>query len=166
MAFRAELHRLAGRPAQALAAAEQAMSVCRETGLAFLGPFVLGVLALATDDAGTRDAALAEGEQLLAAGAVSHNELLFRRDAIEACLWSGAWDKAERHAAALEAFASREPSPWTKFVVARGRALAAHGRQGHGGSSAADLARLRSEGERLGHLGALPAIDAALAGCA
>ena len=127
---------------------------------------VLGVLALATDDKAIRQAALAEGEELLAGGAVSHNHFLFRRHAIEACLRGGAWDDAERHAAALEGYASREPSPWTKFVVDRGRALAARGRQGREETPRADLARLRDEGERLGHLGALPAIDAVIAGAA
>lgn len=163
LAFRADLHRLAGCSSQALAAAEAAMSVCRETGVTFLGPFVLGVLALASDDAGARDAALAEGEALLAAGAVSHNHLLFRRDAIEACLGGGAWDAVERHAAALEGYVSKEPSPWTGFVAARARSLAAHGRGGDDPLLKAELARLRKEGERLGHHDALPAIAAALA---
>ncbi|HEX6015352.1 MAG TPA: hypothetical protein VFY87_26845 [Geminicoccaceae bacterium] len=166
LAFRAETYRLAGRQAEALADAAEALAISRATGMAYMGPFVLGVLALATDDASARDAALAEGEELLMGGAVSHNHFLFRRDAIEACLQRGAWDDAERHAAALERYASREPSPWTDFVVARGRALTAHGRQGRERSAAADLARLRAEGERLGHLDALPAIDAALAGAA
>lgn len=162
LAFRAELHRLAGRPAQALADAREALSMGRETGMTFLGPFVLGVLALATEDAAARDAALTEAEGLLAAGSVSHNHFLFRRDAIDACLRVGGWDEAGRHAAALEDYARREPSPWTAFVVARGRALAALGRGEGGAALAAGLARLREEGEQLGHLDALPAIDAAL----
>ena len=87
-----------------------------------------GVLALTTEDATVRDTALAEGEALLAAGSISHNHLLFRRDAIEACLDAGAWDGAENHAGALEDYVRQEPSPWTDFVVARGRTLAAHGR--------------------------------------
>ena len=131
--------------------------------MAFLGPMILGALALATDDEAVRNAALAEADELLAAGSVSHNHFLFRRNAIEACLRVRAWDHAERHAAALEDYARREPSAWTGFVVARGRALAAHGRGGNGDQTlVAELLRLKEEGERLGHLDALPAIGAAL----
>jgi tetratricopeptide (TPR) repeat protein len=163
LALRAELHRLAGRRSEALADVEEALAISRETGMAFIGPVILGVLALTTEDATVLGTALAEGEALLAAGSISHNHLLFRRDAIEACLHVGAWDGAERHAGALEDYARQEPSPWTEFVVARGRALAAHGRGTDIPTLTAELKRLRSEGERLEHLGALSAIDAALA---
>ena len=162
LAFQAELHRVAGRRSEALADVEQALSISRETGMAFLGPMILGALALATDDEAARDAALAEADELLAAGSVSHNHFLFRRDAIEACLRVGAWDRAERHAAALEDYARREPSAWTGFVVARGRALAEHGRGDGGPTLMPELLGLKEEGERLGHLDALPAIEAAL----
>ena len=57
--------------------------------------------------------------------APSYNHFLFRRDAIEVCLGIAAWGCAERHAAALEDFARPEPTPWTDYIVARGRALAA-----------------------------------------
>src|SRR6516162_1541675 len=86
LVFRAELHRIAGRRAEAVANAEEAVKISRETGPAFLGPFALGALALASEDPTARQAALAEGEALLEAGAVSHNHLLFRRDAIDAYL--------------------------------------------------------------------------------
>lgn len=68
------------------------MAISRETGMAFLGPVILGVLALAKGDGTVLDATLAEADELLAAGSISHNHLLFRRDAIEACLQVGAWD--------------------------------------------------------------------------
>ena len=50
MVFRAELHRIAGRRAEAVANAEEAVKISRETGPAFLGPFALGALALASED--------------------------------------------------------------------------------------------------------------------
>jgi tetratricopeptide (TPR) repeat protein len=162
LAFQAELHRVAGRRSEALADVQQALSISRETGMAFLGPMILGALALAADDGAVRDAALAEAGGLLAAGSVSHNHFLFRRNAIEACLGVGAWDRAEQHAAALEDYARREPSTWTGFVVARGRTLAEHGRGDGGPTLMAELVRLKEEGERIGHLDALPAIEAAL----
>ena len=162
LALRAELHRLAGDRSKALADIEAALTISRETGMAFIGPVILGVLALATEDGGVRGTALAEGEALLAAGSVSHNHFLFRRDAIDACLQMGTWDAAERHAGALEDYAREEPSPWSRFVVGRGRALAAHGRGAGTATLGTELARLRSEGLLLQHLDALGAIDVAL----
>ena len=163
LVFRSELDRLAGRQAQALADAEEAVKISRETGTAFLGPFALGALALASEDPGARRAALEEGAALLAAGAVSHNHLLFGRDAIEAYLGLGDWDAAERSAAALTEYTRAEPLPFADFYIARARALMAFG---HGPAETAALAAqldaLRRDGERLGLLIALPAIETAI----
>lgn len=163
LVFQAELHRLAGRRAAALADAEEAVKISRETEPAFLGPFALGALALASDDPIVRQAALVESEALLRAGAVSHNHLLFRRDAVDACLGAGDWEGAERSAAALEEFTRSEPLPFSDFYIARARALAAHGAQrSNAASRAAELERLREEGERLGLRVALPEIVKAI----
>jgi hypothetical protein len=149
--FRAELHRLAGRQAEALANAEEAVKISRETGPAFLGPFALGALALASEDPTVHRKALAEGEALLRAGAVSHNHLLFPRDAIEAYLEAGDWEGVERSAAGLAQYTRSEPLPFSDFCVARARALAAPGGpRPNAESLTAELERLRKEGERLG----------------
>jgi hypothetical protein len=159
LVFRAELHRLAGRRADALATAEEAVKISRETGPAFLGPFALGALALASEDPIARRAALAEGEALLRAGAVSHNHLLFPRDAIESYLEAGDWEGVERSAAGLAQYTRSEPLPFADFYIARARALATHGGQRSNAESlAAELERLREEGERLGLRVALPEI--------
>jgi hypothetical protein len=60
------------------------VKISRQTSAAFLGPFALGALALASDDPTARQAALEKGDELLRTGAVSHNHLLFPRDAIDA----------------------------------------------------------------------------------
>jgi tetratricopeptide (TPR) repeat protein len=165
LVFRAELHRLAGRRSQALANAEEAVTISRETGPAFLGPFALGALALASDGPTARQAALEEGEALLEAGAVSHNHLLFRRDAIEAYLGAGDWEGVERSAAALAKYTRSEPLPFADFYIARARALAACGRsQSDTTTLAAELEGLRGEGERLGLRVALLAIEVAING--
>jgi tetratricopeptide (TPR) repeat protein len=161
LVFGAELHRLAGRRAQARADAEEAVKISRETSIAFLGPFALGALALATDDATVRQAALKEGEALLRAGVVSHNHLLFSRDAIEAYLDAGDWEGVERTAAELERYTRSEPLPFADFYIARGRALAACGR---GQPDLVTLDRLCNDGRRFGILVALPGIEAVLDG--
>ncbi|MFP3558036.1 adenylate/guanylate cyclase domain-containing protein [Paraburkholderia sp. SIMBA_049] len=162
LAYRAELHRVAGRRNEARDDIGAALAISRETGIAYMQPFYLGVVARATDDEAVFGTALAEGEALLVAGAVSHNHFLFRRDAIDACIDRGLWDAAAAHAAALEDYASREPSPFSAFVVARARALVSYGRGNRDQASLTELQRLKEEGRKLGFLYALPAIDAAL----
>jgi hypothetical protein len=162
LAFRGELSRLSGRRSDALANVSKALAICRETGMAYMGPCILAILALVTDDARVRDQALVEGQQLLDAGAPSYNHFLFRRDAIQVCLGIAAWDRAHRHVAALEDFAHPEPTPWTRYIVQRGRALAAWGRGLRDDALTTELVRLRAEGERLGLKITIPAIDTAL----
>jgi uncharacterized protein HemY len=133
--------------------------------MAYWGAIVLGWLALYTDDADERRAALAEGEAMLTAGGlVSHNYLLFYRAAIEAALNTGDWDAAERYAAALNDYTRPEPLPLIDFYIERGRALAAWGRSPRDAAAVERLERLQPEAERAGLRAALPAIEAALAG--
>ena len=163
LAFRGELKRIEGRRAEALIDVSMALTISRETGMAYIGGMILGILALAADDPQERSNALAEGEALLAAGAISHNHLHFRRDAIDACLDAGDWDGAEFHGTALEAYTRDEPLPWSDFFVARGQALAACGRGRSDAGLAAELTRLAGEGKRLAFTLSLPAIETALA---
>jgi hypothetical protein len=164
LAFRGEVQRMAGRRAEALSDVGEALTISRETGMAFIGGMILGILALAADDPQVRSDALAEGEALLAAGSISHNHLLFRRDAIDACLDAGDWRGAELHSTALETYTLEEPLPWSDFFVARGRALAACGRGRRDTALVAELARLREEGKRLAFRLSLAAVEVALAG--
>ncbi|BAN27589.1 adenylate/guanylate cyclase domain-containing protein [Caballeronia insecticola] len=162
LALRAELQRIEGRRDAALDDIEEALSISRETGMAYLGAAYLGTLARITDDAAVCERALAEGEALLVAGAVSHNHFLFRRDAIDACLDRSLWDAAAHHATAFEDYARREPSPFSAFVVARARALVAYGRGNREPSSVDQLRQLVQEGSAAGFVYAIEAINNAL----
>ncbi|BCQ28354.1 AAA family ATPase (plasmid) [Caballeronia sp. NK8] len=164
LALRAELHRVAGRRREALDDINEALSISRETGMTYLGASYLGVLARVTDDVDVFESALAEGEALLAAGAVSHNHFLFRRDAIDACIDFARWDAAAHHATALEDYARREPSPFSAFVVARARALVACGRGNRDEALSEELERLSEAGRTMGFLYALQRIDGARSG--
>jgi class 3 adenylate cyclase/tetratricopeptide (TPR) repeat protein len=163
LAFRGELKRMAGCRAEALREIGEALTISRETGMAFIGGMILGILALAADDPQVRSNALAEGEALLAAGSISHNHLHFRRDAIDACLDAGDWSGAELHSSALETYTREEPLPWSEFFGARGRALAACGRGRRDAALVVELARLMEEGKRLAFKLSLPALELALA---
>jgi class 3 adenylate cyclase/tetratricopeptide (TPR) repeat protein len=164
LAFRGELQRVAERRSDALSDLSEALAIARETGMAFIGPMILGILALAANDPQVRSDALAEGEALLAAGSVSHNHLHFRRDAIDACLDAEDWSGAELHSDALETYTHEEPLPWSGFFVARGRALAACGRGRRDAALIAELAGLREKGKRLAFKLSLPAVEAVVAG--
>jgi DNA-binding SARP family transcriptional activator len=163
LAFRAELAHITGRRAQALDDLRHALTIARATGMSYMGPIFLGMLAVAADDPAVREEALAEAEALLASNALAHNHLLFRRDAIDACLEAGDPAGVLRHAGELEAKTRSQPLPWSEFFIARGRVLATHGATAQPPTAKAELLRLRQEGQRLGLLVALGAIEAALA---
>ena len=148
-----------GRQPATVKLLEDAVELSRQTGFGFLGPWVLSVLALASDDASASDAALAEGEATLeAGGCVGHNYFDFYRHAMEVALRRDDWDRAERYADALAAYTEPEPLPWCDYFIAWGRALAAHGRAADDTTGAA-LARLKDEAARLELRSAIPALE-------
>jgi hypothetical protein len=94
---------------------------------------------------------------------VSHNHLLFPRDAIEAYFEAGDWERMEHCAAELERYTRPEPLPFADFYIARGRALAAFGRgQSDTRELTAELERVRDRGEQVGIRVALPGIEIAI----
>ncbi len=151
-----------GRRAEAIELLEQALRISRDTGMAFTGPRLLSALALVTEDPERRQGFLAEGEEGLRSGAVSHNHFWYYRDAIQVSLDIGDWESVERYAAAMETYTRPEPLPWCDLFMARGRALAAFGQGRHDGAVLSELRRLREAAERSGILTAIPDLDAAL----
>ena len=152
-----------GRADVARSILDEAISVSRETGERFIGPRVFGVAALAAEDEPGRARFLADGEAILARGCNAHNHLWFYRDAIEASLFSGAWNEAARYADTMADFTRAEPLPWSDFLIARGKALAAFGDGERGARLKAELDRLRGDAERTGFIPQLEALNEALA---
>ncbi len=151
-----------GRGPETIELMREAVEISRETSIGFLGPWVLSILALACEDQDEGRRALAEGEQILAGGCVGHNYFAFYRTAMEACLAWRDWDEVERYASALETYCQPEPLPRYDFYIARGRALAAFGRNTRDEALPARLEELRSQAHAIGLLAAVPALDAAL----
>jgi hypothetical protein len=131
--------------------------------MTYMGPIILGMLALAADDAATRNDSIAEAESLLVHNNLAHNHLLFRRDAIDACLDAGDPEGAMRHAAALETRSRSEPLPWSEFFIARGRALAVHAANVRAETAQKELMRLLENGQRMGLHVWVTGLDAAVA---
>ncbi len=142
--------------------AQEAVDALRDGGMAFAGPMALGTLALVTRNSDRRRSALSEAEELLCGDSVSHNFLGFYPDAMETCLQMAEWDGVDRYAQALEGYTSAEPLPYTDFLIARGRALAAFGRGYRDDATMQELQRLRDEAKHIGLEVAIPALDKAL----
>lgn len=144
---------------------EQAWALSQAAGAAaYMGPWILGLWALVTDDEARRSRLLAEGEALLGADSVGHNYLHFYENAMEAALNGRDWEGAERYAAALAAYTAPESLPWSEFFVARARALARYGRGERAAELKVELRALHAQAERVGLSVAVPALREALAG--
>jgi class 3 adenylate cyclase/tetratricopeptide (TPR) repeat protein len=163
--FLCDLARLAhaeGNRSDASNLAEQALNICRSTGMNFIGPAILGCHARIADDSKIGRRALDEGESILRSGCVGHNYFWFYRDAIEVCLDAGEWDNVERYAAALDDYTRPEPLPWSDFFIARGRALATYGRGRLDAALGVKLRDLCNEAHRLGLRLSAPRVEDAL----
>jgi class 3 adenylate cyclase/tetratricopeptide (TPR) repeat protein len=149
--FAAQLEQAAGRPDVAARMAREAVSLCRDHAMAYLGSAVLGTGAALTDDASERDAWLEQGDALLSVPTLGHNHLFFRRHAIDASLKAGRPEEMRRHAHALRTFVAAEPNPFTDLVVQRALLLAdvVDGRLTPAGR--ADLSRLAEQAMRTGY---------------
>jgi len=163
--FLAEIDFLQGDRGEAMRRTRRAVEIGRKVGMAYLGPVFLGALVLATDDPAERQAAAAEAEAMLATGSISHNHILFRTFAIDACLQAGDYDEAERHADLLRAYCPEPEMTLVMFEADRGRALARAGRGERGPALATEIRRLVAEGERLDQQMALTALRAAEREC-
>jgi tetratricopeptide (TPR) repeat protein len=149
-------------PAQALQLTKQALRLGRETGMSYCGPVLLSIVARLTPSGPERSSALAEGEQLLAAGCVSHSYFDFYGNAIEAGLQDRDWPSVRKYADGLEAYTSGEPLPWTDMLIKRARLLAQVGESSGNQTTLEQLEALRTECRRMNALGPLAAIEAAL----
>jgi tetratricopeptide (TPR) repeat protein len=161
--MRARLALDVGRRGEAVSVLRQALGICREAGMQFSGPKLVSLLSRAVEDRTERERLLAEGESLLGRGAVGHNHLWFRRDAVEAMLEAGETAAALRHAAALEDYTRAEPLPWADLFVARARALAALQEGRRDDAIHRELLRIAAAMREAGLQPFLPRVEAALA---
>ncbi len=151
LSWKAILLESKGREGEARELLLQAAEIGREAGRAFNAGRTFGALAwLMAEDAAAREAALREGEAALREGSISHNFFWFYRFAMDALIRAKDWDRVEGYASALEDYTRPEPLEWTDFFIARGRALAAHGRGKHDEVTMEEIERLHAQAERTG----------------
>ena len=144
----------------------EALKISAETGITFLGAWLNSTLAQTLDDEPAVQAALAEGERLLADGCVGHNYYGFYADAMQISLDRKAWDEVSRYAELLREYMSAEPLPWADYRIRRAEALARAGQAGPDGPDDETrelLGGLSAEGRESGLAHMLIDIEAALA---
>jgi tetratricopeptide (TPR) repeat protein len=146
----AKLAEAQGYRPDAVELVERALNICRDNGMSYIGPTVLGFHAIIADDVEARARSLNEAETILRKGCVSHNYFWFYRDAMETSLSTCDWDSVERYADALEEYTRAQPLPWSDFFIARARALTAYGKGHREDAVTGKLLALSNEAHRLG----------------
>jgi class 3 adenylate cyclase/tetratricopeptide (TPR) repeat protein len=155
-------HAQGGRE-QAHALYAESLDLARQAGFGFMGPAILGLLAIASTDRAERQRLLQEGEAALLDGeSLAHAVLMFYRAAIDVALAERAWDAALRYADAIDAFVRHEPLAWGMLVAERARALVALARHGPQPQVVAQLQDLRTRLRHAGLGSMTPEIDRAL----
>ncbi len=157
------LRLVAGDNGTAVELFTEAIAISRETGIGYCGPLIFAALARAISDPSEREAALSEGEALMAKGCVSHNFFEFYEDGMELMLQLGDQNRLERYAKALEHYTRSEPLPRTDFFVARARALSAFSAGDRGLDLMAKIKRLRDQAQQCELNAARGALDEAIA---
>lgn len=147
-----------------LTALQEALATAHETGIGFLGPWVLGMMARMHESRDESLAALSEGETLLAGDCVGHNYIAFYSDAMDVSLRHQDWDEAERYSDALEAYTSGEPFPYSDFMIQKTRLLARHGRGEDREATAGNFQQLIDQANTANMLVQRQMLERALAG--
>ena len=125
--FQARLPNFGGlSKSETIKALNTAIEQCRESGHGFIGPWLLGTMAIISDDPSDSRKALQEGESFLNSGCVGHNYFGFYEDAMSVSLSIGDLSEAERYAAALEAYMHDEPLSLYEFRISLTRILIEH----------------------------------------
>jgi hypothetical protein len=93
---------------------------------------------------------------------VAHARIGFYRDAIEATMAAGDWDRVLAYARALEAFVSDEPLSWARLVASRAYVLREVALGLAGSERVHRLTALREQVLAAGWNSALPEIDVQL----
>lgn len=160
--FFAELALIAERRDEARHYADWAHRLCEETGLNYVGPIVLGMLAELAGSESERQAHIAHARAILKAGAPIHNHMYFNNHMMTASLKRGQWEAAEGFAQAMADHTAKEPFPWANFLIDRARILIRVGRGERNEAVKAELVRVAGLGRDYNFIRAKHALDEAI----
>ncbi|HTN98073.1 MAG TPA: adenylate/guanylate cyclase domain-containing protein [Nordella sp.] len=162
--FFAELALVDGKLDDARTYTRLAYQLCEETGLSYMGPIVLGLLAELAASADERARHIAQARAILAAGAPSHNHMYFNSHMMTTALKRRDWQEAEAFTQALEAYAAKEPFPWAQFLIDRARILSRFGQGERSQEVREELQRVAALGRKLNFVRATKVLDEAIIG--
>jgi transcriptional regulator with XRE-family HTH domain/tetratricopeptide (TPR) repeat protein len=127
----------------------------------FIGPWVLGTLALFSQDAAVRKRALLQGAAHLTRDCLAHNAYRFHLSAAEVSLLDGDTVAAEFYAGQLAAYGAQEPCTWIEHHAALIHAYAEWLRA-PSETLRAELALLHARSAQYGYTHAAPRLHLAL----
>lgn len=111
--------------AQRMRYCQEALELAERTSMAFGGPLLLAITAQCEPDPEKQAVWMARGEELLPRSPLAHNQILFRRHAIDWAIGRRLWPEVRRFSEQLRSYcAAREPIPYVDFLVERALAIA------------------------------------------
>ena len=149
-------HALAEQQIMAVAGRVRALQLER-----FIGPWVLGTVAVMSSDAAVRKRALLQGAAYLTRDCLAHNAFRFFLSAAEVALLDGDAVAADFYAEQMQASAGDDPCAWTIHHADLIRSYAAHAQQ-PGAALRDRLRQLRAQGRQYGFAHAAPRLEEAL----
>lgn len=161
--FFAELAMVDGKLDEARYYTNLAYQLCEETGLNYMGPIVLGLLAELAGDEGERARHIEKARAILKSGAPSHNHMYFNSHMMTSALQRRDWLGAEEFTQALAAYVADEPFPWAEFLIARARILSRVGQGERSEEVMGELTRVADLGRKLNFVRATRVVDEAMA---
>ncbi len=121
----AEVRNAQQRKEEAEAMLQDAYAIGAETGYGFCGPIICSEFALLKGASTEGRGWIERGIEMLATARLAHNDIFFRKAAIDWGIGAGDWRLVNQMCEDLLALTEAEPLPYVEFYIDRARALEA-----------------------------------------
>lgn len=121
----AEVRNAQQRKEEAEAMLQEAYAIGAETGYGFCGPIICSEFALLKGASTEGRGWIERGIEMLATARLAHNDIFFRKAAIDWGIGAGDWGLVHQMCEDLLALTEAEPLPYVEFYVDRARTLQA-----------------------------------------
>ncbi|MFO1122908.1 MAG: adenylate/guanylate cyclase domain-containing protein [Hyphomicrobiales bacterium] len=145
----AEVRMAQQRPDEARAMLDDAYAIGAETGFGFCGPIICSGYARLSGATPDGRQWIDRGLDMLASARLAHNDIFFRKGAIDWAIGAGDWALVDRMCGELLALTEAEPLAYVDFYVGRARALAALQQNPEDAQAAETLARLSQQAQQI-----------------
>jgi tetratricopeptide (TPR) repeat protein len=141
----AEVRSAQQRKQEAEAMLQDAYAIGAETGYGFCGPIICSEFALLKGASAEGRGWIERGIEMLATARLAHNDIFFRKAAIDWGIGAGDWGLVSQMCEDLLALTEAEPLPYVEFYVDRARALEALDRNPDDTQAVESLSRLSAQ---------------------